>query len=292
VTINGGSLTQTDKFIGVVAADLDADTYEILYSSDAGATFLSAGSGLMDASRIVETMRLTLNNDLSNDNVLIDRIYLTDVSPITSLEALSLEVNTVTGNIEIKNETTTPFDINSYRIESPDPDSDLNFAGWGSFSDNDIDAIDADIDGDSIVGNGIGETWDEAGGSDDDVLAESFLLGSSLFSPGRSESIGNAFQVGGAETLTFQYRDAISGAISDGNVVYVDTGFAADADGDGDVDGSDFLKIQRETPALIAQWIAEYGSGSPLAAAQAVPEPVSASLLALAMVLAGCRRRQ
>ena len=128
VTINGGSLTQSQKFIGVVAADLDADTYEILYSSDAGATFLSAGTGLMDPNRIVESMRMTLNNDFVNDNVLIDRIYLTDVSPITSVDALTLEVNTVTGEIVIKNETTTSFDINSYRIESPDPDSDLNFA--------------------------------------------------------------------------------------------------------------------------------------------------------------------
>lgn len=284
VTINGGSLSQTDKFIGVVAADLDADTYEILYSSDAGASFLSAGTGVMASDRIVESMRLTLNNDLSNDNVLIDRIYLTDVSPVTSIDALTLEVNTVTGNIAIKNDTLTEFDINSYRIASPD--NDLNFAGWSSLSDNAIDAIDADIDVDSIVGNGIGETWDEAAGSDNGVLAESFLLGSSVFAAGRSESLGSAFQTGGAETLEFQYRDAVSGAISDGNVVYVTTGLAADVDTDGDVDGADFLIIQRTNPALISQWQIEYGANTnPLAAAQAVPEPTTALLLAISATL-------
>lgn len=276
VTINGGSLTQSQKFIGVVAADLDADTYEILYSSDEGATFLSAGTGLIDPNRIVETMRLTLNNDLSNDNVLIDRFYLTDVSPITSVDALTLEVNSVTGEIIIKNESATPFDINSYRIESPDPDSDLNFASWSSLSDNSVDAIDGSVDVDMIVGNGIGETWDEAAGSDDDVLAESFLLGSSVFGMGRSESLGNAFQIGGAETLEFQYRDAVSGAISDGNVVYVSTGPDGDFDDDGDVDGADFLEWQRSdgTSVGLTAWQNGYGAaGSPLDGVAAVPEP-------------------
>lgn len=291
VTINGGSLTQADKFIGVVAADLDNDSYEILYSSDDGASFLSAGTGVLASDRIVETMRLTLNNDLSNDNVLIDRIYLTDVSPITSVDALTLEVNSVTGEIIIKNESATEFEINSYRIESPDPASDLNFAGWSSFSDNAVDAIDADIDADAIVGNGIGETWDEAAGSDNDVLAESFLLGSSVFGAEREESLGNAFQVGGAETLTFQYRDAISGAISEGNVVYVTTGPDGDFDNDGDIDGADFLVWQRTdgSAAGLSAWQSSYGAGT-LAAATAVPEPAT-WLLAAAMAMAWVVRR-
>lgn len=284
VTLNGGSLTQSDKFIAVVSANLDTEVYEVLYSSDAGASFLSAGTGTIAQDRGVESLRMALNNDLVNDNILIDRVYLTDVSPVTSIDALTLEVNIVTGNIAIKNDTLTDFDINSYRIASPD--NDLNFAGWSSLSDNAIDAIDADIDVDSIVGNGIGETWDEAAGSDNGVLAESFLLGSSVFAAGRSESLGSAFQTGGAETLEFQYRDAVSGAISDGNVVYVTTGLAADVDTDGDVDGADFLIIQRTNPALISQWQTEYSANTnSLAAAQAVPEPTTTLLFVVGVTL-------
>jgi len=315
VILNGGSLTQSTKFVAVVAADLDADTYEILYSSDAGASFLSAGTGNMNSTRGVASMRMGLNNDLVNDNILIDRVYLTDTSPITSIDALTLEVNTLTGNVQIRNDTTTLFDIDSYRIESPDPDHDLDFSGWDSLSDQAIDAIDGPDVG-AIVGDGIGETWDQAAGSDNDVLAESFLLGSSVFGNGRSESLGSAFQIGGAQTLDFQYRDATTGALSDGTVVYVSTGPTADFDGDLDVDGADFLIWQKGLGlggqvdnsngdadgngivehADLLEWEGQYGIGTLSAsgnAASAVPEPLTSSLLALALAttILGSRKR-
>lgn len=55
-------------------------------------------------------------------------------------------------------------------------------------------------------------------------------------------------------------------------------GLLADADADGDVDGTDFLLIQRNNPALISQWQTEYGTGSLSAslASQAIPEPSTA----------------
>jgi hypothetical protein len=71
-----------------------------------------------------------------------------------------------------------------------------------------------------------------------------------------------------------------------------------DVDKDGDVDGADFLIIQRTNPALISAWQAAYGT-SPLAAislagaSTAVPEPSSGVLLCLAlggMALRGERR--
>ena len=292
VTINNGSLTQTDKFIAVVAANLDTDVYEVLYSNDAGASFLSVGTGMMDPSRGVEAMRMALNNDLVNDNVLIDRIYLTDENPVTTLDALTLEVNTLSGLVSIKNDSSTEFDIDSYRIESPDPDSDLNFAGWNSFSDQNLDAVDGPDNG-TTLGDGVGETWDEAAGSDDNVLAESFLLGSSFFGSGRSETLGNAFQPGGAETLIFEYRDAVSGAISEGSVSYVTTLLAADLDGDNDVDGDDLLQIQQENSTLIPIWETEYGTGAPAAAtAAAVPEPSSMVILGLLLGLHGAAQRK
>jgi len=67
----------------------------------------------------------------------------------------------------------------------------------------------------------------------------------------------------------------------------------ADLDGDGDVDGADFLAIQRSNPALIAQWQAEFGNGTPaLSTASAVPEPSSVMLIGLAMALLPLARRQ
>ena len=76
VVLNGGSLTQTETFIGVVEADLDADTYAVHFSTDGGATFTTLGTGATDPTRNLDKLRIVMNNDLSGDNVLIDRVYL------------------------------------------------------------------------------------------------------------------------------------------------------------------------------------------------------------------------
>jgi hypothetical protein len=79
-----------------------------------------------------------------------------------------------------------------------------------------------------------------------------------------------------------------------------DVGFAlaaggnlADFDGDGDVDGHDFLTWQRN-PAVgnLADWVADYGATAPLTAAtSAVPEPATWMLVGTGL-LAGARRRR
>ena len=91
--LNSGSLTQSQKFIGVVDADLTHDTYRIYYSNDGGSSFNQLGTGgTIDAARIVDKMRVYLNNDMSNDNVLVDRAYLAYIPEPTSglLMALGL----------------------------------------------------------------------------------------------------------------------------------------------------------------------------------------------------------
>lgn len=217
---------------------------------------------------------------------------------------LTLEVNSTTGFVKITNDGSVTFDIDFYRIESAT--DDLDFANWNSLSDQGYDAIDGP-DPDSIIGNGIGETWDQAGGSDDGVLSESFLLSSSVFNPSESVSLGKAFRVGGdVSMLTFQYRDLATGAFVTGEVVEV-TGvdISADFDGDLDVDGADFLVWQRGFGLTgqtnnsngdadgngtvnsldLAEWQNQYGAGTPLASnATAIPEPISSSLLAIALV--------
>ena len=69
----------------------------------------------------------------------------------------------------------------------------------------------------------------------------------------------------------------------------------ADLDADNDVDGSDFLALQRTDPSLFSQWQTEYGSrviiSSP-AASQAVPEPTTLALLFPLLVLASLRHNR
>ena len=64
-----------------------------------------------------------------------------------------------------------------------------------------------------------------------------------------------------------------------------------DLDDDGDVDGADFLLIQRTDPSLIPDWIDQYPAGS-LTGVTAVPEPSSVALIALALVCVPFSRRK
>ena len=67
---------------------------------------------------------------------------------------------------------------------------------------------------------------------------------------------------------------------------------AADTEPDGDVDGADFLTLQRENPSLIPSWQTEYGSGATLlAAGTAVPEPLSHHFLLAILTVSLPRRR-
>jgi len=64
-------------------------------------------------------------------------------------------------------------------------------------------------------------------------------------------------------------------------------GQEGDFDGDGDVDGNDFLEWQRTdgTSAGLSAWQNNYGLGSPISAANAVPEPTTALMLLVGVVL-------
>ncbi len=63
----------------------------------------------------------------------------------------------------------------------------------------------------------------------------------------------------------------------------------ADTDGDGDIDGTDFLALQRVNPDELAQWQIEYGTES--VSAYTAPEPNSVALAGLTVALIG-RGRQ
>jgi|GEM_PF-1112072 len=67
-----------------------------------------------------------------------------------------------------------------------------------------------------------------------------------------------------------------------------------DYDGDGDVDGADFLEWQRNdgTPSGLAAWQASYGNAPLVGAVTAVPEPSSVVLLLFTLVANGGLYRQ
>jgi len=90
VVLNGGSLTQSSTFIAVVDADLTADTFEVHFSSDAGVSFTTLTGGVLNSDRGVDKLRMILNNDLSGDNILIDRIYLAKIPEPATLALFAL----------------------------------------------------------------------------------------------------------------------------------------------------------------------------------------------------------
>lgn len=88
------SLTQSTNFIAIVAVDLDLDLMEVYFSDDNGASFTTLTGGELDPSRGVASLRMVLNNDLSQDSVLIDRVYMTDMNPYPNLIATIPEPGT------------------------------------------------------------------------------------------------------------------------------------------------------------------------------------------------------
>lgn len=65
-----------------------------------------------------------------------------------------------------------------------------------------------------------------------------------------------------------------------------------DADGDGDVDGTDFLMLQRDNAAGIPDWESNYGTENATASINPVPEPSTALLICAAVGLAAMTGRK
>lgn len=297
------SQSQSDPFTVVLEIDEDSENYSVYYKNNTD-PFVLLGTAPHVAGRDGNSVRLVANNSFSGAGEFfdIDRIYVTDVDPINiTQDLLTLQIDLTTGNAAILNDTSTVFDIDSYRIESST--DDLVFSNWNSFSDQEIDLTDGP-DGGSTAGDGTGESWDEAPGSDDGVLAESFLLGSSVFTNGRSELLGSVFDVSGdTNSLEFQYRLTDTGAVVTGNIEFITSD--ADFDGDSDIDGADFLTWARgfgstgETDNSngdadgdgtvgatdLAAFQAQFGTTPSLFAATSVPEPTTCVLVLLSLGL-------
>lgn len=241
------SLTQTQPFQLVLELDNDANTYT-LYTKNGAAPFASIGTGNINSARNGNSIRFGVNNSFAGTGEFfsVDRIYLTDTSPVVApVEPLTLQINTTTGQVSIVNSSTVPYSFDSYRIESSSNSLRSGNAFWSSLSDRGVNAVDGSDPG-STLGDGIGETWDEAGGVGPGVLAESFLLGSSTLNPGQSLALGAAVSPGGTPSIEFKFRRADTGAVLDGVVELLSGGLQGDYNNNGVVDAADYT-VWRDT---------------------------------------------
>jgi hypothetical protein len=235
----------------------------------------------------------------------IDEVRISDsaLSPTEFLvrNALSLEVNTNTGEVTLANDAAVAVSVDFYRISSAG--AALSLGGWNSLDDQNYDAVDG-TDGGTVAGDSVGEGWDQSGGSNNSQLIEYFLAeaGSSI-GAGETLSLGNAFNTsifgsGFGGDLEFTYG-LIGGSRLTGNVTYVTGGVDGDYNHNGVVDAADYTVWRNMlgqsgaglaadgngdnmvTQADYAYWKERFGnsSGSGSAAASAVPEPSSLMLL-------------
>lgn len=145
------------------------------------------------------------------------------VSQTANPQFLTLEVNVATGQVQLKNQTGAPVQIEYYEVKSAG--GSLKPATWTSLQDQNLASFPA--------GNGSGNGWEEAGGIAAGVLSESFLTGSSSVGALATVNLGAAFNTAGAQDLVFRYAVLPPAALT------------ADFDSDGDADGADFLAWQR-----------------------------------------------
>jgi hypothetical protein len=202
-----------------------------------------------------------------------------------SLNNLMLLVDPDTGEARLKN--TSPFSvaIDGYTIQSAS--GSLLPATWSSLDDQDA----------------AGGDWSESNVSAT-ALSELKPTASTLLAGSDTYPMGQLYAGdGGTQDLTFSFLIAGQSTATPGVVLYTPVTPTADFDGDGDVDGADFLVWQRGVgrtidaahgegdadhdgdvdAADLAVWRTAFGAGA-AASAAAVPEP-SALFLAVASVV-------
>jgi hypothetical protein len=264
---------------------------------------LNSGSGAISVG--TTTLRVSLFGGVANGGTdgYIDLVDV-QVSQTANPQFLTLEVNTVTGQVQFKNQTGAAVQVDYYEIKSAG--GSLKPTTWTSLQDQNLAGFPA--------GNGSGNGWEEAGASAAGVLSESFLTGSSSVGAAATVNLGAAFNTVGAQDLVFRYAVVPPAVLT------------ADFDSDGDADGADFLAWQRgnglATGATkeqgdangdgavnaddLALWKSQFGGGEFAgpgvlvrgvvtyvgAAVAAVPEPASIVYIGAALIGAVVMRRR
>lgn len=275
---------------GLAANPSEADRYHYGAGSAADRSLIQSLIDAGDPLRIVvrsdETVETSLRVDWGDgpddgdDSHGMSAVLLINEAPPEIVE-LQLQINAATGEIWIANPGVDPrenttFEIDGYVIQSPVDDGldPLNPTGFTGLT-------------------GAGEADWAIVAPTDNALTELSLTSSLTLVEGDSFSLGTGYVAGAAEDtgLSFQY------SVAGGDTVFGDVVFVAptgvDVDNDGDVDGADFLAIQRNDPASINAWQAGYGTTPAAANVGVVPEPTAACLLlgAVAASVAVRRRR-
>jgi len=225
----------------------------------------------------------------------------------TAQSSMRLEVNTVTGSVELVGEAIDPVTFDYYKITSAG--NALDPAGWLSLSDQNVDTS----------GAGVGHSWDEETLSDSSELVELFLRGASQVDSNERLALGHAFDTSVAGQgvdgdLQFQFARQGGQSLRTGEVVYItpdpmdgdyngdlsvnaadytvwrntlgdDMNLTADGDGDGLVDFDDYI---------IWKW--NYGNsagaGGVASDGSSVPEPVGIVLAFIAFVASAFTMRR
>ncbi len=206
--------------------------------------------------------------------------------------ALTLQVNTVTGEIKFLGDSTGPVAINYYEILSSG--NSLNDDDWDSLANQDYDG--------NGPSDGSGNGWEEAGGAGPHAIAEGYLIGDSLVDTDSQVSLGKAFNTSvNNQNLVFNYRTDASKIVS-GDIEFIAL-LDGDYNNDGHVDAADYtvwrdnlgvattLDNESASPGVVdagdyAVWRSNFGLSLPASALETsagVPEPSAMVLIATAL---------
>jgi hypothetical protein len=209
-------------------------------------------------------------------------------------------VNTVSGEVTLKNNASVPVNVDFYRIGSAA--GALSLAGWNSLDDQNFSAVDGP-DAGTVAGDSTGEGWDQAGGSNATQLVEEFVRSAgSTIAAGQSFSLGSAFNtsisgigVHGDLVFSFGYN---GGPMVPVDVSYVDS-LSGDYNHDNRVNAADYVgwrKADINGAQGYIDWRTNFGTGVPGSGTSlsnaAVPEPGCCVLAVIALLGNGIRRRR
>ena len=145
---------------------------------------------------------------------------------------ITLRANTTNGVMTMIGDGDDPISFNYYEINSAG--GSLATSGWNSLADQDYDG--------NGPANGSGNGWEEAGGSDSEILSEAYLLDNSTIAANQTIQLGTAYNtVVGAQDLTMRYLTD-QGKIRNALVEYFNP-LMGDADNNGIVEFPDFVTL-------------------------------------------------
>jgi hypothetical protein len=175
-------------------------------------------------------------DDRPSTSGLDERTWYDGVSfQFTTLQTLTLRVNTSTGSLSIRNDAGAPVDMNYYEIRSAT--EALSLSAWNSLNDQ---------DGDDQLGAG----WDEAGASSAAILSEVNIAGAMHFDPQDAASLGNAFIQDATQDLAFYYGVVGQSMLTPGYVEYVTSASLGDYNGNDHVDAADYTVWRNSLGAM------------------------------------------